>query len=159
MIQIVKPEHLLRVIEGPVRNWKHIVFHHTATDMNRDIHYGERVDAWHRVERHWEHGMGYHILINPDGTVEVGNRWINQLDGAHCPGQNKIAIGVAMVGNFEIMGLRPTIDALETWWQVRAMLQPRPVYPHCLFKATACPGALFTEDIRTWFKLIDKPNT
>ncbi len=54
-------------------------------------------------------GLGYHFVINngqsqPDGLIEVGYRWNEQLSGAHSFGEhaywlNSRAIGVCLVGN------------------------------------------------------------
>ena len=151
-----RPEDYKIITNRPLRPWQIIIVHHTATDADILKHYGTIIDKFHRDDRGWDNGMGYHFLISPDGTIEVGDRWIFQLDGAHCPGFNDIAIGVAFVGNFDNGVNHPTMEQIHSWWALRKALGNKPTYPHCAFRATACPGAYFTEDLKVWCQLIDK---
>ena len=83
--------------------WTHIVVHHTATDQGSAY----SIDKLH-LKRGWENGMGYQFLIDNGtrgkslGQIEVGPRWLKQMDGAHTKqgNWNKNAIGIAVVGNF-----------------------------------------------------------
>lgn len=83
--------------------WRYIVVHHTAT---RDGN-AETINVLH-LRRGWKEGMGYHFLIDngtdgrADGEIEVGRRWIRQMDGAHAnkSNMNHIGIGISLVGNF-----------------------------------------------------------
>jgi N-acetyl-anhydromuramyl-L-alanine amidase AmpD len=57
--------------------------------------------------------MGYHFLIDNGtrgkalGQIEVGPRWIKQMQGAHVKvgDWNQKSIGIAVVGNFSETGL------------------------------------------------------
>ncbi len=65
--------------------------------------------------------MGYHFLINVDGVIEVGDRWILQLMGAHTRGKNRTHLGVAWV----LDGDRETPEpeqwaALKELWNILA---------------------------------------
>lgn len=88
--------------------WTHITIHHTATDVGSAY----SIDGLHQ-KRGWEHGMGYHFLIDNGtrgkdvGQIEVGPRWIKQMDGAHTKAgdYNKKSIGIAVVGNYSETGL------------------------------------------------------
>lgn len=83
--------------------WKTIVLHHSATSTG-----GARAfDLQHR-KRGWD-GLGYHFVIGngsdtPDGSIEVGYRWKQQLHGAHCKTEdnfyNDHGIGICLVGDF-----------------------------------------------------------
>ncbi len=89
---------------GTSNRWKYVVIHHSATDKG-----SARVfDRNHRRQRHFRHGLGYQFVIcngsygRKDGQIEVGWRWREQLDGAHCRAGNgnRIGIGICLVGNF-----------------------------------------------------------
>ena len=92
----------------PTTRWTHIVIHHTATDQGSAF----SVDGLHH-QRGWENGLGYDFLIDNGtrgktiGQIEVGPRWMKQMDGAHTKqgDWNKMAIGIAVVGNYSETGL------------------------------------------------------
>jgi len=87
----------------PSTQWKHIVVHHTATDIGNAI----LIHKSHHDRGFW-YGLGYHFLIDNgtlgkgDGQIEQSPRWIKQMKGAHCKvgGMNSKGIGIALVGNF-----------------------------------------------------------
>ncbi len=100
----------------PTRRWTHIVVHHTAT------HEGDAftIDQMHHKRGFWN-GLGYHFLINNgtegkmDGQIQIGPRWIKQMDGAHAnaAGMNEKGIGVVLVGNFSETQITETeLDSL-----------------------------------------------
>ena len=61
-----------------------------------------QIDTWHRKERHWKLGIGYHYVVRRDGTVEPGRpEW---LVGAHCLNHNRHSIGVCYEGGLDIRG-------------------------------------------------------
>lgn len=86
-----------------VRPWTYIVIHHSATDEGSAL----TIDQLHH-RRGFENGLGYHFLIDngskgkQEGQIEVGPRWIKQMDGAHAnaAGMNEHGIGICMIGNF-----------------------------------------------------------
>lgn len=140
---------------APVRDWKFIVLHHTATNHG-DV---ASIDAVHKARRDaggqpWK-GIGYHFLIGngqgmPDGAVESTFRWKQQIAGAHA-GQyqfNEWGIGVCLVGNFE--EAPPTAAQLAAVQQLIRRLQKefnlgdQQILRHGDLKATACPGRLFS---------------
>lgn len=78
----------------------------------------DRVDAatihkWH-VEQGWS-GIGYHYVIDRDGTVENGrpDYWI----GAHVKGHNATSIGICLVGRDEF-----TEPQWASLWELTAKL-------------------------------------
>lgn len=87
----------------PSTKWTHIIIHHTATDKG-DAY---SIDKMHTKRGFWN-GMGYHFLVNngtdgmADGQIQIGPRWIKQMDGAHtkADNMNTRSIGVSLVGNF-----------------------------------------------------------
>ncbi len=90
-------------VPAPVRNWEYIVIHHSATSVGS----AETFAANHRA-RGMVNGLAYHFVIDngtsglPDGHIETGSRWLQQLYGGHCRQQdiNERGIGVCLVGNF-----------------------------------------------------------
>lgn len=83
--------------------WEAIVIHDTGTRAGS----AESINRAH--ERIGRQGLGYHFVINngseqPDGMIEVGFRWSNQMVGAYLEGPdatwwNSHAIGISLVGD------------------------------------------------------------
>jgi len=88
---------------APVRAWDRIVIHHSATPTGS----AERFEAHHRA-RGMVNGLAYHFVIDNgsagtrDGFIEVGDRWLRQLQGGHCrqAAVNETGIGICLVGDF-----------------------------------------------------------
>ncbi len=86
-----------------IRSWDYIVIHHSATLEGT----GKTLDRLHHKRGFWN-GLGYHFVIDngtdgkQNGQVEVGHRWVRQMDGAHCNvnGMNQTGIGICLIGNF-----------------------------------------------------------
>lgn len=102
----------------PMRDWKFIVIHHSATTTGSAAVFDEQ----HRA-RGMVNGLAYHFVIDngtdgtTDGGVETGMRWTKQLPGGHCrqANINEHGIGICLVGDFSKS--RPTakqLDALES---------------------------------------------
>ncbi len=100
---------------APVRNWKFIVIHHSATATGS----ASLFDNSHRA-RGMVNGLAYHFVISngseglPDGFIEVGARWIRQLHGGHCRQEdvNDNGIGICLVGDFT--NDRPTDNQMQS---------------------------------------------
>jgi hypothetical protein len=140
--------------EVPPRRWREIVVHHSAGE------YGnlEFIDRVHRDERGWRMA-GYHFIIgngtgSADGEIEAGPRWLTQEIGSHCRGHNRTAIGICLVGNFDVEGHRPSEAQLHAAAQLTAQLAlvfeiPRQsilVHREIDGALTACPGRHFPID-------------
>lgn len=76
-----------------------IILHCTATIEGKDYR-AKDIDRWHKA-RGWK-GIGYHYVIDLDGTVEKGRK--DSEIGAHCSGQNAHSIGVVYVGGLATDG-------------------------------------------------------
>jgi N-acetyl-anhydromuramyl-L-alanine amidase AmpD len=138
----------------PVREqrWRYIVVHHSGSERGSAASF----DTMHRTVRGWDE-LGYHFVIDngdggPDGSIEVGSRWVKQKWGAHCGGTpnneyNDFGIGICLVGNFDVT--RPTERQMQALAQiVRYMMDryriPRSqIYGHGQLKPTDCPGRYF----------------
>jgi hypothetical protein len=139
---------------APVRpgRWQYIVVHHSGVDTGTV----KGMDHYHRDVRHMENGLAYDFVIGNgngmgDGEIAVSRRWTLQLDGGHLASeaQNKIALGICLVGNFdehpptrkEMESLRALVVAL----MARCDLPRRAVKTHQQINIlrTRCPGAKF----------------
>lgn len=150
--------------------WRGIVIHHTATTGGSP----EAIDRHHRETNKWENGLGYHFVIGngngmPDGTVAVGNRWVNQekLKGAHVRDAsaamkreffnmpenakpNDFTIGIALVGDFE--NQLPTakqlaaLKGLLTFLRQEYTIELKAIVGHGQINNTKCPGKFFFMD-------------
>lgn len=133
-----------------VRDWKYIVIHHSASESGNATEF----DKYHREKRGWENGLGYHFVIgnghgSGDGQIEIGNRWINQIDGAHAGVQeyNHFGIGICLVGNFN--DTNPTtnqmasLTTLVEYLQERCRVSSQNIIMHRHFRETECPGRKF----------------
>ena len=133
-----------------VRDWKYIVIHHSASVSGNAAEF----DKYHREQRGWENGLGYHFVIgngngSGDGQIEIGNRWINQIDGAHAGVQeyNHYGIGICLVGNFNESSPTPaqmaSLSALVAYLQERCHIPSENIIMHRHFRQTECPGRNF----------------
>jgi len=114
-----------------------------------------------------EHGLAYHFVIGngngmQDGEVAVGTRWRWQLDGGHLASeaQNRISLGICLVGNFDEDKPTPrqmaSLVALVQALLKRCHLPVNAVKTHQQINVinTRCPGRYFPfprfmEELRT----------
>lgn len=132
-----------------VRDWKYIVIHHSTTESGSAAEF----DKSHRT-RGWENGLGYHFVIgngngSGNGEIEIGNRWISQMDGAHAGVQkyNHLGVGICLVGNFNesypTTAQMDSLLALIQYLQERCRIPSENVILHRHCKETDCPGKNF----------------
>lgn len=82
-----------------MRKIDYIVVHCTATKEGKDFK-AKDIDRWHK-ERGWK-GIGYHYVVDLDGTIEKGR---NESEiGSHVAGWNKNSIGICYVGGLDSKG-------------------------------------------------------
>jgi hypothetical protein len=146
---------------APVKVWDRrpvkIIVHHTATanqaDVSRDaaIRLARTVQGFHMDRRGWI-DSGQHLTISRGGTVLEGrHRSLEALaggkqivEGAHCTGQNVVAIGIENEGTYTQLdppaalwdNLKRTCAHICRCYGIR----PTEIYGHRDFKNTACPG-------------------
>lgn len=104
------------------------------------------IRRWHREDRGWS-DIGYHYLIDRDGTVAEGRPVARA--GAHVLGHNATTIGVCLIGGHGAAA-RDVFDEHFTYSQSRALfaLLRRlrdahgrvPVSGHNDYAAKGCPG-------------------
>jgi hypothetical protein len=154
-VHVSLPNSVQRAIAlAPVKpgRWQYIVIHHSGVDAGTV----KGMDSYHHNVRHMENGLAYDFVIGNgcgmgDGEIGVGKRWTRQLDGGHLASeaQNKIALGICLVGNFddhppthrEMESLRALVVSL----MARCNLTPRAVKTHQQINIvhTRCPGTRF----------------
>lgn len=133
-----------------VRDWKYIVIHHSASPSGSAV----KFDKYHREKRGWENGLGYHFVIgngigSGDGQIEIGGRWINQIDGAHAGVQeyNHHGIGICLVGNFNdsypTAAQMASLSILVEYLQRRCRIPSENIIMHRHIRETECPGRNF----------------
>jgi len=134
-----------------LRDWEYIVVHHSGTSGGN----ARIFDAYHK-QRGMENGMAYHFVIgngsdSGDGQIEVGQRWLKQIQGGHLASEslNEIAIGICLVGDFSNHRPDPRqTAALIELVQYLRKLQPDSrlkfrLHREINTKPTECPGKLF----------------
>ena len=82
-----------------MRHINYIIIHCSATKAGQDFR-AKDIDRWHR-ERGWD-GIGYHKVIDLDGTIEPGRS--EAKPGAHCKGHNSDSIGICYIGGLDKNG-------------------------------------------------------
>jgi hypothetical protein len=135
------------------RRWQYLVIHHSATATGN----ASSIDRAHR-DRGFD-GLGYDFVIgngtnSPDGVVEVGYRWRQQITGAHAKTagnfMNEHGVGICLVGDFT--RTRPTpaqmrsLDRLCTFLAQYCGISASNLRMHGDVKSTECPGKLFPRD-------------
>lgn len=149
--------------------WKHVIVHHTASRDTEALD-SEKVRRFHVQGRGWR-DVGYHFLVEDVGGhyAAIVGRPLH-MPGAHAPGWNHRALGVALVGDFteatppdeqlecaarltaslilvlEMPRKIPTSDDLETGRMRDYSPEPWGVFPHRYVRPTECPGTRFPWD-------------
>lgn len=99
------------------------------------------IDLWHKAKG-WS-GIGYHFVIDLDGTIEKG-RDVRKI-GAHCLTQNNHSIGVCYIGGRDRDGkyadTRTPAQRESMAKLLRELVQEykSPVYGHRDFANKPCP--------------------
>ncbi len=126
-----------------MRKINKIIIHCTATPEGRDVTINE-VRRWHVEQRGWR-DVGYHFLIQIDGTIDEG-RPIEQT-GAHTRGHNWDSIGIAIVGGMSKDMTEPkdtrTEEQKEALVDLLCQLKDTyggTIYGHRDFSNKACPS-------------------
>lgn len=126
-----------------MRKINEIIVHCTATAEGKNFHAAD-IDRWHK-QKGWS-GIGYHYVVDLDGTVEPGRE--ESKVGAHCTGHNANSIGVVYVGGVATDGktAKDTRTPLQKAALVKLLAELKHRYPnaaihgHRDFAAKACPS-------------------
>ena len=116
-------------------------------------------DRYHRRVRRMRNGLAYHFVIGNgtstgNGRIEVGDRWVRQINGGHVASNylNNIALGICLVGDFNRD--RPTRAQLIALEELTRYLRKRvgriqgrssivKAHKHINPRPTDCPGNRF----------------
>lgn len=85
-----------------MRTIKEIIIHCADTPEGRDDKAAD-IDRWHK-QRGFDR-IGYHYVIDLDGTIEAGRD--TECIGAHCKGHNTNSIGICYIGGADRDTLNP----------------------------------------------------
>ena len=126
-----------------MRKINEIIVHCAATPEGKNFKAAD-IDRWHR-ERKMK-CIGYHYVVDLDGTVEPG-RPESEI-GAHCLGHNQYSIGVCYVGGLAADGKTPKDTRtsaqkealLALLKKLRAKYPNASIHGHRDFAAKACPS-------------------
>ena len=131
------------------KKWQIIVVHHSATSRGN----ASMFDASHR-KRGMQNGLAYHFVIGngtdtQDGQIEMGSRWLKQIQGGHVKNHyvNEVGIGICLVGNFEKN--KPTARQLKSltvlidWLQGSVLKKRMKFAGHKDIEKNLCPGKYF----------------
>ena len=122
----------------PRSNTNRVVIHHSASADVSSV----EIHRWH-LQRGWS-GIGYHLVIREDGTIEQG-RPLNTV-GAHAGSEgNSDSIAVCLTGDFTRQP--PAIKQMKSLVELIGWLKELysfdlEVVRHCDLAATQCPGNL-----------------
>lgn len=91
---------------------RYLVVHCSASPNNREFTAAD-IHGWH-IERGWV-GIGYHAVIQRDGTIEAGRPIYWQ--GAHVKGYNHESLGVCLIGKdtFTSAQYHSLYEVLQGW--------------------------------------------
>lgn len=137
--------------EYAMRTINKIIIHCSATrpgwmENNPTAMKVDEIRRWHVEERGWS-DIGYHFLIDTDGTVAPGRPL--ERSGAHTKGHNNDSIGICLIGghgasatdrfrdHFSMAQNKALRDLID---ELRAEYGDLRVQGHNEFAAKGCPG-------------------
>ena len=134
---------------------KQIILHCSATPEGMDIR-AKDIRKWHK-QNGWE-DIGYHYIIDLDGTIEKGRP--ENMVGAHCTGQNSNSIGICYIGgcdkNMQPKNTITDIQKQKLLDLVYLLLENYKltidnVHCHNEYSNKACPS-FSIKDFRRWYE-------
>lgn len=132
-------------------NVKYLIVHCSATIEGKDFR-AKDIDKWHK-QQGWS-GIGYHYIIDLDGTVEKGRD--ESKVGAHCYGHNSESLGICYIGGLAKDGKMPKDTRTEAQKAalIKLLKELKAKYPnakivgHNQFAKKACPCFNATEEYK-----------
>lgn len=122
-----------------------IVVHHSASIGQKAEDYAR----YHVLRRGWA-GIGYHYIIEKDGTIIQGNPLTNI--SYHVGGENTRSVGICLSGHFskeqpsaaQLRSLKKLVGYLR-----RKLPQRLTIHGHREFSKTNCPGDELVQHLKT----------
>ena len=130
-----------------------IIVHYSATPAKRPVTV-EEIRRWHKARKPPFKDIGYHFVVQRDGTVETGRPLAKV--GAHVTGHNKRTVGVCYVGglvNGKGADTRTPKQREAVYRLCRDLIAaygPMKVLGHRDLGATECPGYDVAPDWAAW---------
>lgn len=142
-----------------MRKINEIILHCAATPEGKDFH-AKDIDKWHKAQG-WK-CIGYHFVIDLDGTVEPG-RPLSEI-GAHTTGHNSNSIGICYIGGCAKDGKtakdtrteQQKISMYELVYELKQNYNIDKVSGHYMYAAKACPSfkmETFNKEYNKWLEL------
>lgn len=129
------------------RKWTHIVPHHSLTYDKMLLNDWKWIKYYHTKILGWD-DVGYHAGIEfIDGKLVYHKGRSLDTDGAHCLGMNEKAIGICLIGNFDLF--EPShqqyfaLASLTRSYQNKFNIPLLNVQPHWFHKDKSCCGKRF----------------
>lgn len=134
-----------------MRKINEIIVHCTATAEGKNFKAAD-IDRWHKAKG-WN-GIGYHHVVDLDGTLEPG-RPENEV-GAHCLKHNANSIGVVYVGGLASDGKTPKdtrtpkqkAALVKLLTELKHRYTNSTIHGHRDFAAKACPSFDATKEYK-----------
>jgi len=128
-----------RLLMLAARKIEKIIVHHSATNREEDDNLGT-IRAWH-ITRGFD-DVGYHYFIDSKGVTHAGRD--ENIEGAHCRGQNENSLGICLSGDFtkrkvpvvQLEALKSLLGRLF----YKHDLSILDVHVHNEYAITTCPG-------------------
>lgn len=133
-----------------------IIVHHTATPNSTDFTRSHAFQLARAIQRsHFGRGFvdtgqqftisrGGHIMVGRHGSLNAVQHRNRHVVGAHCTGQNEVAVGIENEGTYTNVQIRDEqyrrLVRLCAWICQQYGLRPRRIFGHRDFSATQCPG-------------------
>lgn len=133
-----------------MNNWKYLMIHHSLTKDGQVVDF-DAIKKYHIETKRWQ-DIGYHFVIELINNVYIIKQGRNLEEfGGHCIGMNEKAIGICLVGNFDVE-LPPTgqirkLKYLGEDLRRRYSIPVEKVVCHNEYADKTCPGKLIKPDI------------
>jgi len=140
---------------------QNIIVHHTLVSREKNPNQFEAVNDYH-IRKGWGK-IGYHYLIEADGTIKKGREETEE--GAHTKEErmNYRSIGICLTGNFDEE--EPTLEqckalhSLITQTQNKYSIPDSRIYPHRHFTTyKSCWGNKLPNDVLGYLRMRIKGN-
>jgi len=133
-----------------------IIIHHTATanstdysrahafQLARSIQQAHFNRGWRDSGQHFTISRGAYVMTGRHRSKIVLNGGTKHVIGAHCSGQNEVAVGIENEGNYMNVGIRTEhynkLVRMCAYICQQYGIPPRRIKGHRDFNATLCPG-------------------
>ena len=129
------------------KKWTHIIIHHSWSEDDNLSSQWSDINRYHVKEKGWT-DVAYNFGIeNVSGAPTLCMGRSLTMQGAHTIGMNDVAIGICLIGNFDL--IEPTDEQYQALANLCAYLCKEfnipiaNIEPHNKYADKTCPGKLF----------------